>query len=381
MARNVGLWENYDGFLLAFNADGSSIRPFYKKVETVPKTLNDFVTGIGKIVKQDSSELMDFDTYTEHQLRDIMLNLCVKDEANKELIQTKIADQFGHIVLTKDNVIKMTIIFLRMMARIPVIIMGETGVGKTILIQYLSQLIDGQIETLNVHAGLSQQNIRDWVTNTLLCHGFDLEMKEYPDHVGWTEWEGATKLILFFDEINTNPNVSGILKEILVDRKMLGQPLPPSVVPIGAANPYKLRKNKNDHLTQGLKIQGLKSSKLVYLVHPLPESMLTFVWDFGVLRKDDELRYITKIVQHTTQDMTLLRAQVTQMAACLQTCQNFARDHQALWAVSLRDLRRWSKVLKFFVDEGWGEENAFALSLFYCYFCRLDRYETRSQFE
>ena len=36
MARNVGLWENYDGFLLAFNADGSSIRPFYKKVETVP---------------------------------------------------------------------------------------------------------------------------------------------------------------------------------------------------------------------------------------------------------------------------------------------------------------------------------------------------------
>lgn len=61
------------------------------------------------------------------------------------------------------------------MARIPVIIMGETGVGKTILIQYLSQLIEGQIETLNVHAGLSQQNIRDWVINTLLCHGYDLE--------------------------------------------------------------------------------------------------------------------------------------------------------------------------------------------------------------
>ena len=36
MAQNVGLWEDYDGFLLAFNADGGSIMPFYKKLETVP---------------------------------------------------------------------------------------------------------------------------------------------------------------------------------------------------------------------------------------------------------------------------------------------------------------------------------------------------------
>ena len=33
--------------------------------------------------------------------------------------------------------------------------MGETGVGKTILIKYLTKLIDGQIYTLDVHAGLT----------------------------------------------------------------------------------------------------------------------------------------------------------------------------------------------------------------------------------
>ncbi len=147
-----------------------------------------------------------------------------------------------------------------------------------------------------------------------------MENEQYEEDVGWTQWESAEKLILFFDEINTNPNVAGILKEILVDRKMLGVPLPSSVVPIGAANPYKLRKNKNDHFTQGLKIQGLKSSKLVYLVHPLPESMLTFVWDFGVLKKDDELRYIQKIVSHTVQGMAMLSEYAPQMAACIQTC-------------------------------------------------------------
>ena len=53
------------------------------------------------------------------------------------------------------------------------------------------------------------------------------------------------KIILFFDEINTNPNVSGILKEVLIDRVLEGEPLPSNVVPIAAANPYKLRKKKN----------------------------------------------------------------------------------------------------------------------------------------
>ena len=87
--------------------------------------------------------MVDFDQYSEEQLLDIMMNLCVKEENNKDVVRARIKQNFPHIVLTKDNVIKMTIIFLRVMARIPVIIMGETGVGKTILIQYLSQLIEG----------------------------------------------------------------------------------------------------------------------------------------------------------------------------------------------------------------------------------------------
>lgn len=83
---------------------------------------------------------------------------------------------------------------------------------------------------------------------------------------------------------------------MLVDRKLLGVSLPRTVVPIGAANPYKLRKRNEGTFTQGLKVEGLQSSKLVYLVHPLPESMLTFVWDFGILKPNDELKYIEKIV-------------------------------------------------------------------------------------
>ena len=73
------------------------------------------------------------------------MNLCIKNEASKQRLGKELQVELGDIVLTKDNIIKMAIIYLRIMSRIPVIIMGETGVGKTILIKYLSKLTEAQI--------------------------------------------------------------------------------------------------------------------------------------------------------------------------------------------------------------------------------------------
>ena len=63
--------------------------------------------------------------------------------------------KFNHIVLTKDNVLKIAMIFLRIKAGVPVLMLGETGVGKTILINYLATLLQRDIYTLNVNPGLS----------------------------------------------------------------------------------------------------------------------------------------------------------------------------------------------------------------------------------
>ena len=51
--------------------------------------------------------------------------------------------------------------------------------------------------------------------------------------------------MLFFDEINTNDNVAGLLKEIVIDRMLDGMPLKNTIIPIAACNPYKLKK-KNE---------------------------------------------------------------------------------------------------------------------------------------
>ena len=79
-------------------------------------------------------------------------------------------------------------------------------------------------------------------------------------------------------------------------------------------NPYKLRKRETDSLTKGLKIEGLKSSKLVYLVHPLPQSMFTSVWNFGSLRAIDEAKYIRKIVEKAVKDYELLKERLDVVA-------------------------------------------------------------------
>ena len=84
-------------------------------------------------------------------------------------------------MLTKDNVIKMAVIFLRIKSGVPVLIMGETGVGKTILVKYLSTLIQEKIEILNVHPGLSQQDIADWVK--IKCRDYKEEQKDLKEEV------------------------------------------------------------------------------------------------------------------------------------------------------------------------------------------------------
>ncbi len=46
------------------------------------------------------------------------------------------------------------------------------------------------------------------------------------------------KMIVFFDEFNTNKNISGLFKEIIIDRKLKGVPINQEIVLIAACNPY-----------------------------------------------------------------------------------------------------------------------------------------------
>jgi ABC-type lipoprotein export system ATPase subunit len=53
----------------------------------------------------------------------------------------KVENKLDHYVVTADNFLKMCIIYLRLQSRVPVVIMGETGCGKTSLIRFFSENI------------------------------------------------------------------------------------------------------------------------------------------------------------------------------------------------------------------------------------------------
>lgn len=64
------------------------------------------------------------------------------------LIALLFEDPFANYALTFDNILKMVAIFFRVRSNIPVILMGETGCGKTSLLRYLAQAAVCDLVTL-----------------------------------------------------------------------------------------------------------------------------------------------------------------------------------------------------------------------------------------
>jgi hypothetical protein len=46
---------------------------------------------------------------------------------------------------------------------------------------------------------------------------------------------------MFLDEINTNDNINGLIKEIIIDRHIQGKKLQSNICIVAACNPYKFK--------------------------------------------------------------------------------------------------------------------------------------------
>jgi MoxR-like ATPase len=111
--------------------------------------------------------------------------------------QSKLFD----IVFTLDNFMKLVLIFLRVRCNLPIILMGETGVGKTSLVDYLSKVIDADYMTLNIHAGITDDEIIRFM-NAVQAKAKEYYAQRRRDAV--SNQVHIKKVMVFFDEINTN---------------------------------------------------------------------------------------------------------------------------------------------------------------------------------
>ena len=250
------------------------------------------------------------------------LNCIIKDGKLKE-IQTEILsleEIAGNYIFTVDNFIKIILIIIKIRANIPVIIMGETGCGKTFLVRKLSQMLNNgsieQIKTLNIHIGISDQDIINFILNTVIPASDTLKKleEEKKKQLGVENNDLSfyeKKLWVFLDGINCCKSM-GLISELMCKHIYHGSPLPDNLFFIAACNPYKIieiKKENRDsnecHYKEEINLNKRETKNikknanfnLVYEVHPLPCSLLNFIFDLGNLTKNDESRYIESIIR------------------------------------------------------------------------------------
>ena len=108
-------------------------------------------------------QLKDFTKYSNEEfLKELGEILGIKNSIKE--MQNNISENYE---FTADNFFKLCLIILRIRANIPIILMGETGCGKTSLIQTLSHLQHNgdkkKLDVENIHAGHNDKDIINFI--------------------------------------------------------------------------------------------------------------------------------------------------------------------------------------------------------------------------
>ncbi|PAA48036.1 hypothetical protein BOX15_Mlig016388g2 [Macrostomum lignano] len=246
--------------------------------------------------------------------------------------------------LTMDNVKKMLAIYMRFRSEIPVVLMGETGCGKTKLVEFLARImLPAQSDICNmrilkVHGAVTTADV----------------VKAVQDAVELSRQNHAVTpyTILFFDEVNTTSAV-GLIKEIMIDGRINGERISFAygLRCIAACNPYRkhpestIKRLENSGLgyrvrkedTQD-KFGNVPMRHLVYRVKPLPLSLISVLWDFGSLSDDSERKYITRMVESRLRTSPAQKARLVELVAASQHFMRNTDDETKY--VSLREVEK-----------------------------------------
>ena len=352
--------------LVVFNLDGGSVSILttlpekdleFQKLETLYKSQRiDYIKNSNKVSKlKNLSSISSSDILT---ILKNFLDIHLSDEEIKSIV--------GNYVYTADNLIKVILIILRIKAKVPVIMMGETGCGKTRLIEMAYKLINQNkyisIRKLDIHAGTNDEDIIQFIEKTIKeveeedNNLINIELIDKNNEKNKAEISKRIKereIWIFFDEINTC-NSMGLLSEILCQNSYRGTPINERFVFLAACNPYRLLKGqrKTDEI---LLHKRENKNMLVYSVNPLPHSLLNFVLYFGSLKEDDEKEYIKSMVKSTMesykQDYNNIIEYdnlINMQTECIYIAQNYLKEKNDISIVSLREVNRFLELFKFF---------------------------------
>ena len=334
--------------------------------------------------------LTDYKNMSHEQFLDEIMKLFSLDGISKDRLR-EICVKAGNYIFVSDNFIKIVRILLNIQAKIPVILMGETGVGKTKIFEMLSTLYGrGKLiwRKLEIHAGITDEDIVEFIETIIKEDNVKNDGKSMDDReLVW----------VFLDEINTC-NSLGLITEIMCRHTYLGKKINDNFVFFGACNPYRVlnKKMRESGLVYYNTKEKSQLNNLVYSVNPLPHSLLNFVFDFGSLRREDERKYIhntiVSIIDSIKENKVIGDINEQEMNNLIQIiidsiveCHDFIRDKYDKSSVSMREIRRFGIFFEYFIK--YFNNPSFSdykkmfqsqnMTLYLCYYLRLNEKEYR----
>ena len=362
--------------LVFFNRDGGSLS-IISNNDKKDKEYNNLKTLWNSQNLNKVEELVDYKNMPHEAFLEQIKKLFSLDKMEIADIK-KLCENLGNYIFVSDNFIKMVRILLNIEAKIPVILMGETGVGKTKLLEMLATLYGKgtcRWKRLQIHAGTTDQKIVEFIDKV---HE-DVKNEGAENELTW----------IFLDEINTC-NSLGLITEIMCNHTYLGKKISNNFVFLGACNPYRV-------LTKRMRESGLvyynmkektQLNNLVYTVNPMPHALLNFVFDFASLQKEDEKKYINNtiisilsrlqrdgLIKNINQNQ--LNEITNEIVESIVLCHKFIREKYDQSSVSMREIRRfgifYEYFIKYFTDSSYKKmKSSLNMTLYLCYYLRLN---------
>ena len=278
-------------------------------------------------IKNKEYTLEDYSNMTDTELRAKLIKIVnpVRSTFEEKTPTTKV----GTYVLTFDNFTKMILIYYKSLAKIPIVIMGETGCGKTALLQYfVKEILNEEILVFSINAGTTLESIDGYMQDAIA------KAKKMPSKNLW----------IFFDEFNTTPCIT-YLCQIICEKRYNTIPLPDNIVVTAACNPYRTKKvSETEEI--GIKKQSRmykKTSKLVHNVKRLPNNVIEYIWNFGALNTDTFCSYVASMLN----DLYLGELSV-KVVKLIQHAHEYFVKKVDKSSISLRDVARFIDIYKWF---------------------------------
>ena len=331
-------FESMKNFSLIFN-DSGCFMPIYKDETQVPKKIMDLIKSQrldiyqpptdGKKIKPDFKKPFELENYVQMDSNSWINKLCDFVGINNQKEIESLYEACKSYVLTADNYYKMCLLYSKCRARIPVIIMGQAGCGKTSLVQFLAEkILKEHFRKITFHAGITPKLLKK-------------ELKDIRKEAEILQSDGK-RLWLFLDEINTSETLN-LVEEMMTHDSYQGEPLPENIQYLAAINPYAKQSKKGDI---GLLVRNKyrKVQELKYNVLPLPDSLFNFVWNFGQLSNEDEISYLNQMLRNSKMTEEVREVGLN----CMIESHNFIRKKEGSGSVSLRDAKRFIVIYAWF---------------------------------